>query len=480
MPSAMPTPFLTSSVDSSAAALLGLVVVRLDHVEEVLERVDLLLLAPREGVAGLGEVLVAELERVHAELAGHLVDDALTGEEGLRRAPGAERGAPAVVGAHQVTHAAHARDVVAGAAEQAALGEVVAELHVRAVVVPPLVLHGEELAVLVRGQLAVVVVRRALAGVGDAHPVVVLEVHRAAGRDGRRAEQAFHGRAELVAEGAARVVLDHAQLVFLHPEALGDHQGVQVERDALGVDGDAAFFVGVREAAVGLEEEMRLALQVVLALDDVGRRLEDLLGVLALDERLVVVDVGRARIDLDRVVGDGVHRVHVGRQLLELHLDLVDRRQRLLVRVGADDRQRVAVLVHLGVAEDRALPAVGQRVLGEHDEAVDAVLALDVLVRDDLEHARHLLRLADVDGEDVGVGDLGVDDGALQRAGRHLVLVVGAVVDGAGDLGDGRRPREPRVPDVAVVRHLVRELFLVGISPRSTLAASRTASTSGL
>ena len=216
-----------------SGALFGRVVVGLDHVEELLERVDLVLLAPRVGGAGLGQVLVAHLERVHAHLAGKLVDDALAGEERLRRAPGAERGAPGVVGAHQLAVAAHVGDVVAAAAEQAFLHQVVAELHVRPVVAEPVVLHGQELAVLVGGELAVIVVRRALAGVGDRHPVVVLEVHDAAGSHVRGPYQRFEGGAELVAERTAGVVLDHAQVLELDAETLVDHGGVKVQGDAL-------------------------------------------------------------------------------------------------------------------------------------------------------------------------------------------------------------------------------------------------------
>ncbi len=189
------------------------------------------------------------------------------------------------------------------------------------------------------------------------------------------------------------------------------------------------------------------------------RVFEDLLGVLALLELEGEEVIGRARVDLDGVVGHGVECVHVGRQLLELDLDLGDRRQGLLRGVGADDGQSVAVLEHFRVAEDRPFPAVGEHVVGVADEAVDAVLALDVPVRDDLEDARHLLGLGDVDGEHVGVRHVRVDDGAEQGARRHLELVVGAVVDCAGDLGEGRRSREARVPDVAVGRNLVLELF---------------------
>ena len=98
--------------------------------------------------------------------------------------------------------------------------------------------------------------------------------------------QRLHGGAELVAERAAGVVLHHAQVLELDAEALVDHRGVKVQSDALGVDRQTTLFVGVGEAAVRLEEEVRLALQVVLALDDMRRVFEDLLGVLALDELL--------------------------------------------------------------------------------------------------------------------------------------------------------------------------------------------------
>ena len=89
---------------------------------------------------------------------------------------------------------------------------------------------------------------------------------------------------------------------------------------------------------------------------------------------------------------------------------------RILGAVGADDGDGVAVLEDLLVAQDGTIPAV-TLVGREGDQAGDAVLALDVLVGDDLVHAGDGLGLGHVDGQDLGVGDLGLDQFAVQGSG---------------------------------------------------------------
>ena len=129
----------------------------------------------------------------------------------------------------------------------------------------------------------------------------------------------------------------------------------------------------------------------------------------------------------------------------------------LLRGVGADNGDGVAVLKDLLIAQDGPVPAVAQ-VGGEGDQPGDAVLALDVLVGHHLEDPLHLFRLGGVDGEDVGVGHVGLDQGQVERFAGQLQPQVGAVVQGPGDLGQGRRPGVGAAPDLAVFGQLVGQL----------------------
>ena len=239
------------------------------------------------------------------------------------------------------------------------------------------------------------------------------------------------------------------------------------------MDRQAALFIVIGEAHVGLDGQVRLALQVEAILDHVGGRLHDRLGVRPFGDLLLEVDVGRAGVDLDGVVGHGGRRAHVGRQLFQLHLDLLGRGLGLLDGVGADDGDGVAILEDLGVAQDRPIPAVAL-VGREGDQAGDAVLALDILVGDDLEHAGHLLGFGGVDREDVGVRDLGLHQRQLQRAGGHLQAQVLAVIQRAGDLGHAVG-RGYLLPQIWPSAGSLYSSSSRAISPRSTLAASMTA-----
>ena len=151
----------------------------------------------------------------------------------------------------------------------------------------------------------------------------------------------------------------------------------------------------------------------------------------------------------------------------------------LLLGVGADDGDGVAELEDLVVAENRPVPAVAF-VGGEGDQAGDAVLALDILMGDDLDHAGHLLGFGGVDGEDVGVGHLGLHQGELQGILGHFQAEIGAVIAGAGDFGHGAEAAGYLVPQIRPSAGILKASSSMLISPRSTLAASMTASTSGL
>ena len=343
-----------------------------------------------------------------------------------------------MVGADGAAAAADAGDVVAGAdVLRAAQGQQVAELGVRAVVDDLVAFHRQDLAVFVGGHLDVDEERRAFAGVLHVLLVIVFQVNRALGGHAGHAEQGFHGRAELVAKGAAGRVLNQAQLVRLDAQAGGDHVQVQVQADALGVNGQAALLIEVGKAHVRFDGQVRLALEIETVLDHIRRRFHDRLGVRALDDLLLEVDIGRAGVDFDGVVGHGRRGAHVGGQLFQFHFDLFGGGLGLLDGVGADDGNRVAILEDLRVAQNRAIPAI-TLVGREGDQAGDAVLALDILVRDDFEDAGHLLGFGGVDRQDVGVRDLGLHQRQLQRAGGHLQAEVLAVVQRAGDFGRRR------------------------------------------
>ena len=142
-------------------------------------------------------------------------------------------------------------------------------------------------------------------------------------------------------------------------------------------------------------------------------------------------------MDLDGVGGQGLGHAHVGGQDLEVDLDGLGGLAGVGLGVGRDYGDGVAVLEDLFIAEDGAVPAVALVVEREHDKAVYAVLAGDVLGGDDLEDAGHLLGLGGVHALDVGVGDLGLDQRQAQGAIRHVQGLVRAEVPGAGDLHGG-------------------------------------------
>ena len=107
---------------------------------------------------------------------------------------------------------------------------------------------------------------------------------------------------------------------------------------------EPTLVVEIGQTDVRLHGEVRLPLQVVFVFDDVGGRFHQRRGVLALGALLLVVDVGRAGVDFDRILGHGGRRTHVGRQLLELHVDLLGGRPGILLRVRGHDGDGVAEL----------------------------------------------------------------------------------------------------------------------------------------
>ena len=138
-------------------------------------------------------------------------------------------------------------------------------------------------------------------------------------------------------------------------------------------------------------------------------------------------------------------------------MDLVGRRAGVFDRVGGDDRDRVAELEHLLLAQDRTVPAVAL-VGREGDQAGDRVLALDVLPGDDLGDARHFLGFARVDALDVGVRDLRLHERQTQGVGGHAQRDVGAEVPRSRHLGERRGTVVARAEDRTVLLGLVEHL----------------------
>ena len=206
------------------------------------------------GVLGfLVAVQLPDVEGVHAHLGGQHIDGDFGAHEGLGRAVSPESGAPGVVGKDGGVLVADGGDVVARAGELAEpVGQQVAKLGVRAVVHIVVAPQAQQLALFVGGQLDVHEGRAALAGVGDVLELVEDQGDRPLQDLGGGAQNGLVGGGELIAEGAAGVVLNQTQLLQGHADAVGDHGHMQVDADGLGVDGDHAVLVDVGVAAVGL------------------------------------------------------------------------------------------------------------------------------------------------------------------------------------------------------------------------------------
>ena len=441
---------------AGGGTLFGVFVDGTHLVEDFLHAVHIRDLLARVGVTFLPQVGVAEVKGIHADLFSQFVHADFEGEFGFRSAVAAEGSAVAVVRADGM---AFATDVVQLVAEAhilgAADGQKVAEFGVRAVVAQPVRLEADQLASLLVGRHGESRPEgRTLAGVILLLGVVEVQVHRTSGSEGGNAEVGFHGRAELVAEGAAGGVGDHNEgLAKFDAEAVSDHEAVQMDADRLAVDNQLALVVDVSEAYVGLDGQVRLTLRVVFLADNsVFRIVEGSFRILALDLVADVVVVRGAGMDFDGVRSQGVRGVHVFGQLFEVNLDFVGSSAGMLFSIGADDGEGVAILEDLGVIQDGTIPAVALVLVREGDEAVDAVLALDVLGGKDSEDAGHLESFGGIDALDVGVRNLGLHEGEVQGVLRHHMRIIVAVFGSTGNLGNGGAAGHTGTPDAAVNR----------------------------
>ncbi len=169
-------------------------------------------------------------------------------------------------------------------------------------------------------------------------------------------------------------------------------------------------------------------------------------------------------MDLHGIPGHGFRGAHVGWKRFQIDLDLLGCSPGMLFRVSANDRDRIPELEHFCVAQNRTIPSV-TLVPGESDEPGDSVLALHVLVGDDLVHTRHLFRLRGIDLADVGMGDLGLNQGKAERFRGHFETQIGPIVQSSSGLGNGRRPRVLASPDLAVFGELVFQISDLHLSP---------------
>ena len=339
---------------------------------------------------------------------------------------------------HGLALVADGGDAIARAGKLAQThGEQIAELGVGTVVNVVIAPHCKQLAVLVRAELDVHEGGGALAGVGDVLELIEYERDGAAGDFYRSADERLVCRGELVAEGAARVVLHKAKLLHRNADAARYHRHMKMYADGLGVNGNHAVLVYVAVAAVGLKVQVRLTRAVALYLDllCVGDAVPIKVG--SLDAVRLVEDVGYAGVNFNSVRLLRVHGVHVGGKLLDLHLDGVRSGAGVRLGVRRDDGYCIAELEYLVRAEHGTLKAVGLVVLGEHDKTVylvGAACGKNILIGDDLKDAGHLLGLGGIDALDVGVRYRGLREGEAKRILGHLERFVGAEVPSAGDL----------------------------------------------
>ena len=140
------------------------------------------------------------------------------------------------------------------------------------------------------------------------------------------------------------------------PQAMATASRVLGEVLALALDGHHAVGAPVGLDDVGLDGQMRLVLGVEAALGDDGGGLEELGGVLALEDRLLHVEVGQGLVELDGVRHDRFGEGHVGGQDLQVLLDLLGGRAGVLVGVGGHQGHHVAAAADLLAGDDRELP----------------------------------------------------------------------------------------------------------------------------
>ncbi len=228
---------------------------------------------------------------------------------------------------------------------------------------------------------------------------------------------------------------------------------VQVQADALRLDGQNAVVVKIGATAVRFQMQVRLAAAIRFRFDHMCSLGHDGGGFLALFHTLLVIHVGYAGVNLQRVGCLGSPTVHVGWQNFQINLDLLCCGTGMFHRVGCNNGNGITELEHLVLAQDRSIPAVAL-VGGKGDQSGDGVLALDILPGNYLEYAGHFLGSGGIDAFNVGMRDLCLNQCQMQRVGRHVHGDIGAEIPGAGNFSQCGRTTVFGAEDAAVIDRL--------------------------
>ena len=377
------------------------------------------------------QVPAPDLERIEAQLLGHLVHQVLEGEAHVDRAVAAHGAAGRRVGEHAVAVVAHRVQVVDGIehgagiedGDDAVAGIGPAPLHHLAV-------DGDDLAGLVHADF------QARVGFGPA-PVrdeglfPALQQPDPGPRGLRKhganelADQGFRARAE----AAADMGLDHPDLRIVEPEALRDIAVYVVGHLGAGMHGEPlALIVPFGDGRVGLHMDVVDFLVVVRSLAHQVRARQALVHVAEL-ELGVPLDIARPLgMEVDGVRRAGLFDGVISRQLLVDHLDQVERPFRGGDVAGRHGRDRFAAIAH-ALADQRELV---------HGDGQDAERDVTGLTREHDRHARQLFGFGSVDRDDLGVAVGRAQDAADELVGGDEV---GAEHGLAGDFLDAVHQR---------------------------------------
>ena len=243
---------------------------------------------------------------------------------------------------------------------------------------------------------------------------------RLAGEQGR--DQLDMQRLGAAAEPAADMGLDHPYVGLLHAERPGQHEVDVVRHLGRGADGNLA----PARVVLGLGG-VRLALDLADLIELVGLLAHQVgggetgPGVADLEIDLALDIAGALLVELDRVRAARVLGGEIGRQLLVLDFDRIERALRRRGVLGRDRRHRLAAIAH-PVARERVFVHRDR----QHPERVGAVRAGNHRV-----DAGQRLRRGNVDPRDPGVRDRAPQDppgqllprdevGGVERLARHL------------------------------------------------------------
>ena len=234
------------------------------------------------------------------------------------------------------------------------------------------------------------------------------------------------------------MVLNQPQLLHRNTDAVSNHGHMQVNADGLGMYGEHTVLIDIGIATVRLQVQMGLAGAVGLNFHHIGCGIK--VKVRAFDTVGFVIGVGNAGMDLNGVLRNGIHGVHVSGQLFNVHFYRIGSGSGMGFGIGGHNGDGVTELENLLITQNRTLPAIGFVVQRQHDKTVDAVLSTgchNILGGDDLEHTGHFFGFGCINALDIGMADLCLNQGQTQGVGGHLQGIVRAKVPSAGDLLGG-------------------------------------------